>query len=237
MDSDPIVGNGPSRRGGDYFRYDNCWATESACIDKVHTVWSFTAGSAIDKLSAIGGALRNWQHNRRKSTTKRIGELQRFLDLRMHGHMTESEQSAFLSAKAEHKALLDKDEQYWAQRSRVSWLRYGDRNSAYFHARASGRKKKNRIWGLFDEADVWTDTPDEAADVAVRYFEALFTSSQPQSPSAILDLITPTVDSEMNKSLLLPFTNDEILFAFQGIDPGKAPGTGGPATTKTRVGL
>ncbi|KAL4297740.1 hypothetical protein GQ457_12G013570 [Hibiscus cannabinus] len=66
----------PDWRGGDYFRYDNCWGTESACIDKVHTVWSFTAGSAIDKLSAIGGALRNWQHNRRKSTTKRIGELQ-----------------------------------------------------------------------------------------------------------------------------------------------------------------
>ncbi|KAL4347289.1 hypothetical protein GQ457_17G007720 [Hibiscus cannabinus] len=89
MDSDPIVGNGTSRRGGDYFRYDNCWATESACIDKVHTVWSFTAGSAIDKLSAIGGALRNWQHNRRKSTTKRIGELQRFLGSCMHGRMAD----------------------------------------------------------------------------------------------------------------------------------------------------
>ncbi|KAL4298098.1 hypothetical protein GQ457_12G013510 [Hibiscus cannabinus] len=60
MDSDPVVDNGSSRRGGDYFRYDNCWATESACIDKVHTVWSFTAGSAIDKLSAVGGALRTW---------------------------------------------------------------------------------------------------------------------------------------------------------------------------------
>ncbi|KAL4297791.1 hypothetical protein GQ457_12G013530 [Hibiscus cannabinus] len=77
MDSDPIVDNGAPRRGGDYFRYDNCWATESACIDKVHTAWSFTAGSTIDKLSAVGGALREWQHDRRKSTTKRIGELQR----------------------------------------------------------------------------------------------------------------------------------------------------------------
>ncbi|KAL4297820.1 hypothetical protein GQ457_12G013390 [Hibiscus cannabinus] len=85
MDSDPVVDNGPSRRGGDYFRYDNCWATESACIDKVHTVWSFTAGSAIDKLSAVGGALRTWQHNRRVNSTKRIGELQRFLDSLIRG--------------------------------------------------------------------------------------------------------------------------------------------------------
>ncbi|KAL4296489.1 hypothetical protein GQ457_12G013640 [Hibiscus cannabinus] len=127
------------------------------------------------------------------------------------------------SFKAHRDYEEDKDEQYWAQRSRVSWLRYGDRNSAYFHARASGRKKKTCIRGLFSKADVWTDTPD----VAMRYFEDLFTSSQPQSSSAILDLITPTVDSEMNNCLLLPFTNDEILFGFQGIDPGKAPGIDG----------
>ncbi|KAK8684332.1 hypothetical protein V6N13_040362 [Hibiscus sabdariffa] len=87
--------------------------------------------------------------SRRQNTTKRIGKLQRFLDSCMHGRMTDSEQSVFLSAKTELKSLLDKDEQYWAQRSRVNWLQFGDRNSAYFHARASGRKKKNRIRGLF----------------------------------------------------------------------------------------
>ncbi|KAK8684407.1 hypothetical protein V6N13_040437 [Hibiscus sabdariffa] len=162
-------------------------------VVEVHTAWSFTAESAIDKISIFGGALRDWQHSRRQNTTKRIGELQRFLDSCMHRRITDYEQSVFLSAKTELKSLLDKDEQYWAQCSRVNWLQFGDRNSAYFHARASGRKKKNRIRGPFDEMNIWTDKQDEVANVAVRYFETLFTSSQPQSPSALLDLIVPTV--------------------------------------------
>ncbi|KAK8698522.1 hypothetical protein V6N13_114634 [Hibiscus sabdariffa] len=57
MDSSPIpiVGVGHHRQGLDYFRYDTCWATESECVDKVHTAWTFTSGSTIDKLSAVGG--------------------------------------------------------------------------------------------------------------------------------------------------------------------------------------
>ncbi|KAK8590555.1 hypothetical protein V6N13_057448 [Hibiscus sabdariffa] len=54
-----LQGKYEHRHGLDYFRYDNYWAIESECVDKVHTAWSFTSGSAIDKLSAVGGALRH----------------------------------------------------------------------------------------------------------------------------------------------------------------------------------
>ncbi|KAK8621961.1 hypothetical protein V6N13_097589 [Hibiscus sabdariffa] len=103
--------------------------------------------------------------------------------------MTASEQQVFLSTKREHKSLLDKEEQYWAQRSWVNWL---------WHACVTGRKKKNIIWGLYDDSSTWTDKQAEVANLVVRYFETLFTSSQPKPSSTVLDIITPFVDSLMN---------------------------------------
>ncbi|KAL4342331.1 hypothetical protein GQ457_08G026080 [Hibiscus cannabinus] len=111
----------------------------------------------------------------------------------LNSSMEASEQQVFLSTKREHKSLLDKEEQYWAQCSWVNWLWHGDHKQA------------------------------EVANLVVRYFETLFTSSQPEPSSTLLDLITPFVDSLMNGTSLLPFTDDEILYAFQDIDLCKAP--------------
>ncbi|KAL4339651.1 hypothetical protein GQ457_08G033250 [Hibiscus cannabinus] len=152
-----------SVKGGtrDYFRFDNCWSKEEGCIEKVRSSWLHSSGSTVSRLQAIGDSLRSWQADRCVSSTKRMSDLQGFLNSCMQGTITDEAKTAFLEAKREHKSLLDKDEAYWAQRARVTWLTHGDRNTAYFHARATGRRKKNRIRGLFDESGIWTDKQAE----------------------------------------------------------------------------
>ncbi|KAK8660499.1 hypothetical protein V6N13_051425 [Hibiscus sabdariffa] len=128
----------------------------------------------------------------------------------LRGSITDEAETTFLDAKREHKSLLDKDEAYWAQRARVTWLTQGDRNSAYFHARASGRRKKNRIRGLFDESGIWTDKQAKVAGVAMRYFTTLFSSSQPTPNSSLLSNIDHCISSDDNTFLLRPFIDAEI---------------------------
>ena len=70
--------------------------------------------------------------------------------------------------------LLDYEEIMWQKRSKVQWMGLGDRNTKYFHTKASERKKKNIISKIMDERGNWRESALEIAKVAVSYFEKLY---------------------------------------------------------------
>ena len=52
---------------------------------------------------------------------------------------------------------MDKEDDIWRQRSRISWMQSGDRNTRFFHEKALVRYKNNFIEGLMDENGVWLE--------------------------------------------------------------------------------
>lgn len=70
------------------------------------------------------------------------------------------------------------EEILWQHRAKVQWLTLGDRNTKFFHSKASKRRKKNTINRILDENGVWCETEDNIAEVTVNYFERLYTMSQ-----------------------------------------------------------
>ena len=51
--------------------------------------------------------------------------------------------------------LMRKEETFWRQRSRISWLQGGDSNTWFFHECVSQRKRTNTVHGLRDSNNTW----------------------------------------------------------------------------------
>ena len=59
----------------------------------------------------------------------------------------------------------------------MSWLKYGDRNTNFFHSKASQRRRRNFIKGIKNANGVWVEEVDDVVDVAANYFMDIFTAS------------------------------------------------------------
>ena len=70
----------------------------------------------------------------------------------------------------------------------------GDRNPQYFHYKASQRKKKNEIRGLWDKDERWCKDMGGIASIATEYFKELFSTSSPTRMEEVADLVPGKVN-------------------------------------------
>ena len=54
----------------------------------------------------------------------------------------------------EFNNTLVQEELLWFQKSREQWVKFGDRNTKFFHVQTLVRRKHNKIHGLFLKDDV-----------------------------------------------------------------------------------
>ncbi|KAL4318902.1 hypothetical protein GQ457_18G009340 [Hibiscus cannabinus] len=218
----------PEARGKDsVFRFDDCWAREPDCISMVQSLWAHSTGSFADRLATICEGLRHWQCAKRATEWERIPRLKSEINRLSSRRLSPQGLEILLAAKGELCHLLKVQEAYWAQRSRILWLSAGDQNTSFFHAKASVRKKKNAILGLYDSNGYWQTSTTEVLRVASDYFVSLFSANPPVDAPAFLEHITPSVTADMNSGLLASFTTEEVIAAFRDINPRKSPGIDG----------
>ena len=121
--------------------------------------------------------------------------------------------------KLEPNRWLGIEEEMWHQRSRNNWLKVGDRNTTFFHTKATNRHQRNTISKILDENNRCLEDVDEIGHTFVHYFEELFTTSRPTVEKEMLDAVHPKVTARMNSTLTREFQAIEVEKALKQMHP------------------
>lgn len=131
------------------------------------------------------------------------------------------------SIKRRIAELWQQEEKYWCQRSRVKWLKWGDRNSSFFHASTVQRRGKNRIKRLRDQDGEWVEGRENIFSHILHHFGEVYKSDGFQGWQQCTQHIPKMVTEAMNDSLMTPFSDAEIKDAVDNLGALKAPGPDG----------
>jgi hypothetical protein len=118
--------------------------------------------------------------------------------------------------------LLEQEEVMWRQRSRVQWLADGDKNTRFFHLRASQRRRKNKVTEMVKEDGSIESREPELGNMATQFYKNLYTSEGVQDMDEVLRIVPSKVTLEMNIMLDAPFQAEEVKAALYEMYPTKS---------------
>lgn len=186
-----------------------------------------TAVEVKSTLKHIVGYLKTWDRrtfgNVKRQISQLNGELARLCSLPARVGPSHEE----LKIVEKLTELYHCEEIMWKQRSRIQWLAAGDKNTKYFHQRASKRKKKKKIQSL-SRVDGTTSTKrGEMGEMTREFYAHLYTTESAHNMDVVLDTVPRKVMDAMNEELSTSFTAAEVKEAMLQMFPTKALGPDG----------
>ncbi|XP_042481037.1 uncharacterized protein LOC122061688 [Macadamia integrifolia] len=205
-------------------------------LDLINVTWSINVSGSptyilAQKLKALKHAIRSWlleafsNLNHEVAIAKSgLDDIQRCLEEEAH-----SEQLVNLEADAKTKYwnAIDNHEKLWVQKSRIRWLKDGDRCSRFFHVMAKVKRARNSIRSIITENGSEVSDLDQLGSYLSDFYENFHKKVDLEYHPHIFNCI-PNILQDHDWLMLdaIP-SDDEIKKAVWDLDPDSSPGLDG----------
>jgi hypothetical protein len=151
--------NAPSRAGG----YEIMWEQEPSLPDEIKSSW--IAGTLVHHLGDIAGnltgimqSLNRWSKQKFGAVTRKLEQLRKRLE-ELGANPQSINGEEINKTRNRMDEVLYREEMMWLQRSCISWMQEGDRNTKYLHWKAMSRAKNNHVKRLRKDDGQITEKP------------------------------------------------------------------------------
>jgi hypothetical protein len=216
-----------TRRRRRPFRFEESWTKESYCEEIIQRNWNVGLNSCTKKLEVMKGLGSNFEDHNLGTIKKDLARIEERLKDQSLWAETPEDLVRFKNLEKCHGELLKKQETMWRQRSKAVWLKDGDRNTKFFHNKASQRSKVNGIKKIKDEDGVWWRGEEHVERVFLNYFADLFSSSNPSNIETTCEVVEGKLSDDHKAWCEMSYSREEIKEAIDQMHPLKAPGPDG----------
>ncbi|XP_077212822.1 uncharacterized protein LOC143847924 [Tasmannia lanceolata] len=217
------------------FRFELAWLENPQMEALLVRWWSESVfegpGDVVigKKLRFIKGKLKEWDkeqkevdQGRKRILEDRLMEINTLAESGLASAEDYEQQGRLIQ---EYKELLMLKEISWRQRSRVKWLLEGDKNTAFFHAMASARRRRNKIESLEVEGEIVSDK-ERIIEEIIEFYRSLYSADGMLRPIP-QDICFASLSLEASAGLEIPFSEVEIRSSLFSLAKDKAPGPDG----------
>lgn len=213
-----------------YFKFEAWWMEVEGLKDKLNEWWgSFIVNGPpghvlAEKLKLLKTKLKEWSKNNRENWKQRkediLNQVSSFEAIQDQKALTDDELLQKTNLAMVFEEVAKNEEISRKQRSRIQWLKYGDKNTNFFSQNCYCSQEINSINTLEVDGVIATD-PEEIKDSAQSFYQDLYKETEPLS----LQLHeTSMISSEEQVWLQRQFEEEEILSCIRLCAMEKPPG-------------
>ncbi|KAJ1387569.1 Endonuclease/exonuclease/phosphatase superfamily [Sesbania bispinosa] len=174
----------PRLRSGRKFKFEMFWEEHQDCSNVIQDGWTDLSeeplgwGRYLKKTKNCKSALQRWHNKTFRRADYHIFNLNEELQQLLNADTVEfgSNWERIQDLRNQIDSLRRQEGLYWAQRSRIKWLQYGDMNSIFSHASIVQRRDRNKLFRLKDNEGIWVEGQQKVEDLVLEHYREVYKS-------------------------------------------------------------